>query len=258
MKYVWPDWPMLRRKILSKRIKLLILDFDGTLTAIAETPHDVVLEARTKEALACLDRSPSYQLAIISGRSLKDLTSYFHLKKTFFAGNHGFELKGKKFSLPLRARKAKKLAALVWLLGEKLKEDFSKVPGALIEDKNYTLSLHYRNISREYFPFFKQEVERFKKQYAHWPLIWKEGKKVWDVRPRVKWDKGDAALCFAKKFPGALPIVIGDDVTDEDMFRGLKHRAITIRVGRSRRSSADHYLKSPRDVRKFLEALCHS
>ena len=128
----------------------------------------------------------------------------------------------------------------------------------MIEDKNYTLSIHYRNISREYYPFFKQEIDRFQKQYAHWPLLWKEGKKVWEVRPRVKWDKGEAALYLARKFPGALPIVIGDDVTDEDMFKALKHRGIAIRVGRSRKSAATYYLTSSRDVRKFLGELCRS
>lgn len=256
MKYVWSVWPMLRKKIGSKKIKLLILDFDGTLTAIAKTPHDVILETKTKEVLARLSQSQFYKLAIVSGRSLENLTSFFHIKNTFYAGNHGLEVNGKGLLLPPRAREARKLEALIWLLGEKLKEDFSKVPGILIEDKNYTLSLHYRNIPREYFHFFKQEVAIFRKKYAHWPLIWRKGKKVWEIRPGVKWGKGEAAMCLAKKFPGALPLILGDDVMDEDMFKALKHRGITIRVGHSRKSEADYYLKSSRDVRKFLGELC--
>ena len=256
MKYVWSVWPMLRRRIRSKRIKLLILDFDGTLTAIVKTPQAVVLEKKTKEVLIRLSRSPSYRLAIVSGRSLKSLMSFFRVKNIFYAGNHGLEMKGEKLRLFLKAKEAKELKALVWLLGEKLKKDFARVPGVIIEDKNYTLSLHYRNISREHYLFFKQEVDRFRKQYAHWPLVWREGKKVWEVRPGVKWGKGEAALYLAKKFPRALPIVIGDDVTDEDMFKTLKHRGITIRVGRSKKSLADYYLKSSRDVRTFLGELC--
>ena len=258
MRYVWSVWPSLQKKICSKKNKLLILDFDGTLAQIAMTPREVVLENKTKEALSALSQSPDYKLAIVSGRSLENLMSFFNIKDAIYAGNHGLELVGKNLSLPIKAKKAKKLEALIWLLGEKLKEDFSKVPGILIEDKNYTLSIHYRNISREYYPFFKQEIDRFQKQYAHWPLLWKEGKKVWEVRPRVKWDKGEAALYLARKFPGALPIVIGDDVTDEDMFKALKHRGIAIRVGRSRKSAATYYLTSSRDVRKFLGELCRS
>jgi trehalose-phosphatase len=126
----------------------------------------------------------------------------------------------------------------------------------LIEDKNYTLSLHYRNLPREYAPFFRQEVDRFRRHYSHWPLVWKEGKKVWEVRPGVKWDKGNMALHLSKSFPDALPIVIGDDATDEDMFSALKRRAITVRVGRPGRSSAKFYLRSTVGVRRFLGELC--
>lgn len=145
---------------------------------------------------------------------------------------------------------------MIWLLGKKLKEDLAKVPGILIEDKNYTLSVHYRNIHREYLPFFNQEINIFRKQYEHWPLQWKEGKKVWEVRPAMQWGKGEAVLYLAKKFPGALPIVIGDDITDEDMFRVLKSKGITIRVGWSKKSSAEYYLASQREVRNFLDRLC--
>src|SRR3989338_595800 len=215
MKHVWSVWPCLKKKIRSNKIKLLLLDFDGTLTKIAKMPHEAVLENKTKEVLTALSQSPRYKLAVVSGRSLDNLMSFFHIKNAIYAGNHGLELQGEKLSLPKKAKKAKKLEALVWLLGEKLKENFSKVSGVLIEDKNYTLSLHHRNISREYHPFFKQEVDFFKKQYSHWPLVWKEGKKVWEVRPKVKWGKGELALYLIKKFPGALPIIIGDDVTDE-------------------------------------------
>jgi trehalose 6-phosphate phosphatase len=255
MKNVWTVWPSLQKRIQSAKRRLVILDFDGTLAKIAKTPHEVVLKKNTKDYLTVLSQSSRYKLAVVSGRSLKNLKSFFHIKNAIYAGNHGLELAGDKLSLPLQAKKARKLEALVRLLGEKLKEDFSRVPGMLIEDKNYTLSLHYRNVPREYVPFFKQEVDRFRKQYAHWPLVWKEGKKVWEVRPAVKWDKGNMALYLSKHFSDALPIVIGDDVTDEDMFRALKYRGITIRVGRSESSLAQYYLKSQKGVQRFLQEL---
>lgn len=256
MRYVWSVWPVLQKRIRSTKRKLLILDFDGTLAKIAKTPREVVLEKKTVGALTALSKLPSYRLAIISGRSLENLKSFFHFKNAIYAGNHGLELEGDNLLLPQKAKKAKKMEALVWLLGEKLKEDLARVPGVMIEDKNYTLSLHYRNISREHIPFFKQEVGRFRKQYAHWPLTWRVGKKVWEVRPGVKWDKGAAASYLAKKMQSALPIIIGDDATDEDMFKALRHRGITIRVGRSQNSFAEYYLKSSKDVRAFLEELC--
>lgn len=255
MKYAGSVWPLLQRKVLSAETKLLILDFDGTLAKIAKTPREVVLEKKMIKALMDLSGSPFYKLAVVSGRSLENLRSFFSIKNAIYAGNHGLELEGGGLSLPEKARKAKKLEALVWLLGEKLRKDLSDVPGILIEDKNYTLSIHYRNMPREYYPFFQQEIKRFRKQYAHWPLIWRVGKKVWEVRPGVKWDKGELALYLTKKFKNALPIIIGDDDTDEDMFKALRHRGITIRVGRSKKSAAEFYVNSSKEVRVFLERL---
>ncbi|MGH7197508.1 MAG: trehalose-phosphatase [Candidatus Omnitrophota bacterium] len=256
MKCVGPSWSTIERKIRSHEIKFLILDFDGTLAAIAKTPQAVVLKRKTKESLARLSRSTFYKVAIVSGRSLKSLLAYFNLRNVLYVGNHGLEMKGKGLPLPARARKARKLEALIWLLGEKLKEALAKVPGAFIEDKNYTLSLHYRNIPREHLPFFKQEIDVFRKKYAHWPLLWKPGKKTWEVRPSVRWGKGEVALYLTKKFPGALPIVIGDDLTDEDMFRVLRAKGITIRVGLSKKSNAEYYLASQRQVKPLLDKLC--
>ena len=258
MKYAWSVWPSLQKRICSSKQKLLILDFDGTLAKIVKKPHEAALEKQTKDILAALSQSPFYKLAVISGRSLNDLMSFFHIKNIIYTGNHGLELKGNGLSLPIQAKKAKKLGALVWLLGEKIKDEFSKVPGIFIENKNYTLSVHYRNVSKPYLPFFKQEIARFRKQYAHWPLVWRKGKKVWEVRPGMKWHKGDAALYLAGKFPAALPIVIGDDATDEDMLRAMRHRGVTIHVGRAKSSSAEYYLKSSKDVTTFLGQLCRS
>lgn len=255
MKSVWTHAGRLQRKIHSARLVFLILDFDGTLASIAKTPHSVRLDKKIKDVIVHLSRSGKYRIAVISGRSLKNLVPYFHLKNIFYAGNHGLELRGKGLSLPPRALKARKYEALIWLIGEKLKKDFSGVPGVLIEDKNYTLSVHYRGVPREYLPFLSQEMDLFRKKYSHWPILWREGKRVWEVRPKVPWGKGDAALHMLRGFSRALPIVIGDDVTDEDMFKALQRKGITIRVGRSKKSYARYYLKSPADVRRFLEYL---
>lgn len=255
MKYARTHTKRLQKMIRSARLVFLILDFDGTLASIAKTPHSVRLDKKIKDVIVRLSRAKKYKIAIISGRSLENLVPYFHLKNIFYAGNHGLELRGKGLKLPPKALKARKYEALIWLIGEKLRKDLSKVPGILIEDKNYTLSVHYRNVPREYLPFLSQEIDFFKKKYSHWPILWKEGKRVWEVRPKAPWGKGDAALHMLRGFPRALPIVIGDDVTDEDMFKAFRHKGITIRVGRSKTSCARYYLRFPADVGRFLKYL---
>jgi len=255
MRYVRSVWPLLRKRIRAAKFKLLILDFDGTLAEIAKMPHEVVLDKNTEEVLVVLDRLPAFLLAIISGRRLKDLTSFLQMRNAVYIGNHGFELKGRKFSLPHQARIAKKIETTMRLLSKNIQENLCDIAGSWIEDKNCTLSLHYRNVPKDKTGLFRKRVSHLKKIHSRLPICWREGKEVWDIRPKLKWDKGEAALYLARKFTGALPIVIGDDVTDEDMFKTLRRRAITIRVGYSRRSAAEYYLKSPRDVRRFLEDL---
>lgn len=255
MKSVWTHTGRLRKMIRSAPLVFLVLDFDGTLASIAKTPHSVRLDKKIKGVIARLSRSEKYKIAVISGRSLESLVPYFHLKNIFYAGNHGLELRGKDLSLPPRALKARKYEALIRLIGEKLKKDFSEVPGILIEDKNYTLSVHYRNVRREYLPFLSKAMDFFRKKYSRWPILWKDGKRVWEVRPKAPWGKGDAALHMLRGFPRALPIVIGDDMTDEDMFKVFRREGVTIRVGRSKTSFARYYLSSPADVGRFLKYL---
>ena len=258
VKDLWACWPAIHNKIHSRKTKFLFLDFDGTLTAIAKTPHAVVLKRKTRETLQRLSRLPSYRIAIVSGRSLKNLQKYFNLKNVIYVGNHGLEIKGQGLTAPAIAKKAKKLEALTWLLGEKLKAEFIDMPGVYVEDKNYTLSIHYRNISVRHFPSFREAIDLFRKKHTLWPFVWNRGKKVWEVRPCLRWGKGEAVLHLLEKSSHSLPIAIGDDVTDEDMFRAVKRNGITIRVGRSKKSLAEYYVKSPQAVDRFLKKLSNA
>jgi trehalose-phosphatase len=257
MKSLWLDWPKLKRKVRSSKKKLLLLDFDGTLVPIAQHPQDVVLDQRTAKALNDLGRSRFFRIAIISGRSVKDLKKYFSLKNLIFIGNHGFEMKGNDFSKFTELKKAKKIQRSIEFLVQKLKEKFRNIPGVWLEDKKYTLSLHFRNLSKTYLNLFQETLNNFKKMSSGLPVVWRRGKKVWEIRPKVSWGKGEAALYLSKRFPKTLPIVIGDDETDEDIFRAVGRHSLTIRVGFTKKSRADYYLRSTREVAKFLEEICH-
>ena len=170
-----------------------------------------------------------------------------------FVGNHGFEFENGGMTPPKKARAAKKLSALLWLLAENLTEYLKGLPGILVENKVYTLSVHYRNLPARFLPVFRKKIIALRKKYAHFPLAWKAGKKVWSVQPAAPWNKGAAALYVCRRFPDALPVALGDDVTDEDMFKALGRRAITIRVGLYRKSFAEYYLRSTAAVAGFLE-----
>jgi trehalose-phosphatase len=79
-----------------------------------------------------------------------------------------------------------------------------------------------------------------------------------EVRPAVEWSKGKAALWLLSKQKShlrgrpILPIYIGDDVADEEAFKALKNKGLTIFVGKPKKSHAKYYLKNTREVSKFL------
>jgi trehalose-phosphatase len=91
------------------------------------------------------------------------------------------------------------------------------------------------------------------------------GKKVYEVRPAVDWDKGEAIALLIDRYGRTkakkelLPIFLGDDQTDEDGFKVIeKHGGISVFVGEKTNDSAAHYyLKSPAEVEQFLERLAH-
>jgi trehalose-phosphatase len=258
LKSLWDAWPRLEKYFTSKRKKLLLVDFDGTLAPIVKNPSRAVIEPRSKKALSVLSRSPFYEVIVISGRARKDLGRRLGTSHIFCIGNHGFEMSAEQgFSLPKAVKEAKRFYPLVRFLARRLKDFFLSLPGVIIENKRYGLSVHYRNLPRRFRSLFQKKLAGFRSEYRHYPVLWGRGKQLWEARLNVPWDKGKAALYLSKKFPKALPIALGDDKTDEDMFRAMKSKGITIRVGRSKRSAAEYYLRSTKDVAFFLERLCH-
>lgn len=255
VKYLWNEFNALGPFLSSRKTRLVLLDFDGTLAPIAAAPEAVRLDRETRRILANLNKPPHDTLAILSGRSLKEVSSLVRLKNVIYAGNHGLEINGRGFKLPPKAREARKLRKFIKLLAQKFRMAFGSFQGILVEDKNFTLSLHFRRLPAEQAFLFNRLVRFFREKYEKYPLVWVRGKKVWEIRPRVYWGKGDTALYLLQKIPGAFPLAIGDDVSDEDMFKAIAKRGIAIRVGNSKTSEADYYLKSPSEVRVFLENL---
>jgi len=95
-------------------------------------------------------------------------------------------------------------------------------------------------------------------------IIITEGKKVWEIKPPVKWNKGEAVLWILKKIKKKkgekiIPFYFGDDQTDEDAFASLKRNGYTIRVGHPKgyRSKAKYFLRNTEVVYLFLEELYH-
>ena len=248
-------WQVVLKKIRTKHPLILLLDYDGTLTPIRRRPEQAMLSERTRELLRELAWRPGLLVGIVTGRSLSDIVKMAGLKEVWYAANHGLEIKFKNMDWihPL----ARKNAPLLARVHQVLRQSLKAAQGVLVEDKTYTVSVHYRNLRGWPVSRVKKTVADAVQPHAG-KLKLSEGKKVLEIRPDIPWDKGKAALkiiALAHLRQKPLVIYIGDDRTDEDAFRALNPSGITVRVGKKRKTEARYYIKDTAEVNKMLKLL---
>lgn len=259
MEHIFRRWGELAALIRRKRGALLFLDYDGTLTAIAGKPEWARLPAKTKELLVELRDNPFFTLAIISGRSLKEIRRLVEINGIIYAGNHGLELKGP--GLNFVNKKALSKQRLLRRIYGRLRDELSLVKGVFVEDKGLTLSVHFRLADRKDMKKVKTILDGVVKQWvARKKIKVTSGKMVYEVRPAIDWDKGKIVKWLLRRKSvvkkGILPVCVGDDRTDEDMFKAVGKRGITVCVGKTNPfSRARFYLKNTEEVKKFLDRL---
>ncbi len=248
-------WNSILVGLTASRRLLLFLDYDGTLVPIQRLPSLAVLPAGMKGLLRRLSKRPNVSLGLVTGRSLSDIKRLVHLNTVFYVANHGFHTSLAK-SRWVHPEAQRALPALGKIFSE-LRGAVSSIPGVLIEDKQYTLTVHYRNVRERSVPLLKKSVGSVVHPYRT-TVKMTTGKKVLEVKPNVSWGKGHAVLRVLKLLASRgkpLIVYIGDDKTDEDAFRLLRRTAITIRVGWSRSSCAAYFVHSPTEVQEVLKAI---
>jgi trehalose-phosphatase len=231
---------------------VVALDFDGTLVRIRRHHHSPVLPSALRRLLESLNRAPGIRVAIPTGRALADIERRVGVRSLAYIGNHGLEARDGawKWTHPdaVRAEPA------VRRLAKALAGPVASAPGTALEDKRFTLSLHYRAARRA------SDVRRLSRRLSgelerHGGRIRVlHGKKVWNIRPGAGFDKGKALLHWmrARRISGTL-IFAGDDVTDEEGFRSLGRRALSVRIGPGRTHA--RFRLEQWEVAKLLRAL---
>jgi len=237
--------------------RLLVgLDFDGTLTAIVDRPEDARLTSDTRVVLARLAERSDTCVAILSGRALDDVRDRVGIPGLYYAGNHGLEIAGPK----LECMHPAALAALPELraAAAELQQRLREVPGAMVEDKGVTLSVHYRMVA----PAARSAVRDVAlRSVSMRPGIRvTQGKMVVELRPDVEWHKGTALAFIRRSLPAgeaALAVFLGDDRTDEDAFRALgpEDWGVLVAATPPPRTAARSFLADPQEVVAFLRAL---
>jgi len=243
----------IRARLSPQKRVLLLVDFDGTLSPLAKSPEKARLPRSVRQMLLRLAFRPRILVAVLSGRPLGYLKSVFGVQTFFYGGNHGLEMEGPDFYFC--HPRARTLRSLIQNLVRQFRKPIKDVPGALLENKGFSLALHYRNVPRSHQPDFDVLMERLREKTASLPVRWRLGNKVWELLPRVAWDKGRAAESLIQHLEHAFPVAVGDDETDEDMFEALSGKGITVRVGNHGDSFAQFCLKRQSEVPRFLRFL---
>lgn len=237
---------------------LLALDYDGTLTGLVNDPRDSLLSSVMQ---SLLDRLRGYaQIAIISGRHLPELKILLGgAKVDFLIGNHGLDQGDASRPELLRAQglveqwltqlqaqpleEAKDGMAHYWDAG------IITVPGVWIEDKRYTLTVHYRSAAD---PDQAIAAIRAALSRLHPTPHIGGGKMVFNVLPSAEANKGSALRRLMAEQGFSHAIFFGDDDTDEDVFRLECETILGVRVGWHTNTCAHYYLRRQHDMRKAL------
>jgi trehalose 6-phosphate phosphatase len=218
---------------------LLAFDFDGTLAPIVANRAAASVATGTRRLLRAL--SLLYPCAVVSGRARADVAARVDRIPLFaVVGNHGAEA---GFGRVDRTRRARVLS---WT--RILKHDLSLVPGIDVEDKGHSVAVHYRHVparaaARALVMSVASSLEGARVCRGH---------AVVNVIPSEAPDKG-AALRELVRRAGRRPVLyVGDDRTDEDVFRSVE---VSVRVGRTARSAARWYLSAQGAIDDLLRAL---
>ncbi|HEX9313080.1 MAG TPA: trehalose-phosphatase [Actinomycetota bacterium] len=241
----------------SKRVAVF-LDYDGTLTPIVDDPADALLPPATREALERL--AATRPVAVISGRDLNDVRAMVGLPGIWYAGSHGFDIAGPNGE---RHQNAADLLPALDQAEAELRAGVAGIPGARVERKRFAIAVHYRQVDESHVLEIEAVVDRT--AAVHPELRKTGGKKVFELRPGIPWDKGKA-LGFLLETLGldgedVVPTYIGDDETDEDAFRAVGDRglAFVVRGEDDERPTVAHYsLADTAEVAALLATLAES
>jgi len=230
----------------------VLLDYDGTLSPIADRPELATLPAPMREAVANLARNAS--VAIVSGRDVRDIRRLVALPGIYYIGSHGFEMEGPE-SQRLDDDPGTPFLPALDSAEQELREHLNSIEGALVERKRFSVAVHYRLVSNEDRPKLERAVAATSERYPN--LRRGAGKMVHELRPDIDWHKGKAVLRLLEILDhDVLPIYIGDDVTDEDAFRALQDRGVGVVVCEEPHPTAAAYrLAGTEEVRALLQKL---
>lgn len=229
--------------------RLFLLDYDGTLSPFAKLPAEAVPSVTLQQLIFQLCASNKNECVIISGRDQATLEKWFGQFAVTLVAEHGAAIRHKGGEWDLQANPADAWKEQIRTVMQLF---VSRCSGSFVEEKNNTLVWHYRNTYADLgFTRSRELMNTLTQLTANAPLQVIDGNKVVEVR-QMGIDKGVVALKLIQHFQPDFTLCMGDDTTDEDMFRALENKAFTIKIG-GRVSAAQFNLLTQEEVLPFLQ-----
>ena len=237
---------------------LLLFDFDGTLTPFQPDPDAVHLDDDVRARLGSLALKPRSTVGVISGRRLPDLEKRLKIAgEVYVAGFHGLEIHtpGETFMHP----EAAAATAIMRAISETMKPRLPSLPGVFIEDKVFSIALHYREAEPAVRVVAQSRfMDAAREHIDCGRLRVLPGACVIELLPGVSWHKGSALQWIRERIERlhgpTFTVYVGDDVTDEDAFRAVGPEGMTISAS-DRASGAEFFVNGPEGVRRLLHSL---
>ncbi|SHL41962.1 trehalose 6-phosphate synthase /trehalose 6-phosphatase [Chitinophaga jiangningensis] len=241
----------IRQEYRKAQSRIIFLDYDGTLVGFQANIDQASPDPDLYQLLRELAAIPGNRIVMISGRNHDTLGKWFGHMPLDLVAEHGAWQKTKNgdwFQLPGLSDKWKQeILPLMEMVTD-------RTPGSFIEEKSYSLVWHYRKVEAGLGELRANELMSTLRYYTQEKgLQILPGDMVIEVK-NVEINKGKAALSWLQEGSYDFIMAMGDDVTDEDIFKDLPPESYTIKVG-SQVSAARYYLRSFHEVRHFLRTL---
>jgi trehalose 6-phosphate synthase/phosphatase len=231
--------------------RCLMLDYDGTLVSFARLPQDAVPNKELKELLYRLSNDEKNHVVIISGRDAEILEKWFGYLPITLVAEHGASVKMKnelwQQTIPVSEKWKEEIRPIMQIF-------VSRCVGSFIEEKNNTIAWHYRNTQPDLgFSRSRELINNLGQMVQNTMLQVVDGNKVIEVR-MSGFDKGVMALRIVNDLNPDFTLCIGDDTTDEDMFKALGNKAYSIKVSNGF-TAAQYTVLSQHKVLPLLDQL---
>jgi trehalose 6-phosphate phosphatase len=255
------DAEELDRRLAARR-PAVFLDYDGTLTPIVDRPEDALITSSMRDAVRGLAKRCT--VCVVSGRDRRVVQELMGVDDLVVAGSHGFDIWSPTAGT-LEHQAGGGFEDLLERVEARVRGEVEPIEGALVEPKKVSVAVHYRLVAEPERRRVKEIVDRLLAEHPD-DLKVTPGKMVYELQPKLDWDKGKAVLYLVEALgldrEEVVPLYLGDDITDEDAFEALVGVGIGIFVGHAddpevggRTTAADFVLISTEEVEWFLDGL---